>query len=292
MSRALVLRHGPLAFSALERGRGPLVLLLHGFPDTPNTWQLQLGTLADAGYRAVAVAMRGYEPSSQPADGNYQLTALADDVAAWIEQLGETRVHLVGHDWGAAVGYATAARHASRIASLTALAVPPAPGFAAQMLRSPIQIWRSRYILRVQRADAAERLRAHDFAWLEALWRSWSPGWDVPAEQLASAKRQFALPGVVEAALAWYRQGVDSRTDAGKASRALAAASVPVPTLAAGGLDDACVGARVFRRSFNAASFPAGLRLEQLEDAGHFVHLEQPARFNALLLDWLRAHSR
>lgn len=76
----LTLRHGALAFTAYAAGAGPLVLLVHGFPDLPATWAPQVQALAKAGYRAVAVTCRGYEAGSRPADANYQLTALADDV--------------------------------------------------------------------------------------------------------------------------------------------------------------------------------------------------------------------
>ena len=102
--------HGELAvalFALLVDARrsheGPVVLMLHGFPDTLHSWQGQLDAFAAAGYRAVAVAMRGYEPGSQPADGDFALEALAGDVSAWIDQLGAGQVHLVGHDWGAAI---------------------------------------------------------------------------------------------------------------------------------------------------------------------------------------------
>ena len=116
-----------LTFSALAAGDGRehrgLVLLLHGFPDTPHSFRHQLRALADAGYRAVAPVMRGYEPGSQSADRDYSLTALATDVNGWLDQLGTDAAHLVGHDWGAAVAFVAGAQHPERFRTITAMAV-------------------------------------------------------------------------------------------------------------------------------------------------------------------------
>ena len=105
---ALTLKAGPLSFSAHAAGAGPIVLLVHGFPDHAHSWRFQLPVLAEAGYRAVAPTLRGYEPSSQPADADYHIVRMAEDVVAWIDDLGGEPVHLVGHDWGAIIAYAAA----------------------------------------------------------------------------------------------------------------------------------------------------------------------------------------
>ena len=114
---ALRLHAGPLTFSSLAAGVGPPVLLVHGFPDHARSWRLQLPALAEAGYRAVAPTLRGYEPSSQPADGDYHIVRMAED-------LGGEPVHLVGHDWGAVIAYVAAALAPDRLRSLTTLAIP------------------------------------------------------------------------------------------------------------------------------------------------------------------------
>lgn len=127
----LKLANGALSFSAHGLGlddnaRGPVVLCLHGFPDNARSFRFQLPALAAAGYRAVAPTLRGYEPSSQPADGDYSLEALGRDVLAWVDGLAEKKVHLIGHDWGAAVAYVAGALAPERFHSLTTIAVPPA----------------------------------------------------------------------------------------------------------------------------------------------------------------------
>ena len=137
---------GALEFTAWEMGEGPLVLCLHGFPDTPATWRHLLPELAAAGYRAVAVTSRGYEPSSQPANGDYSLAALSGDVIDWIEALGGPSAHLIGHDWGSSICHLAAARAPDRIASLTALAVPHPAGYGAVVASDFAQLERSWYV--------------------------------------------------------------------------------------------------------------------------------------------------
>ncbi len=286
--RPLTLHHGDLRFTAWSGGEGPCVLLLHGFPDLPQTWRELMPALVSAGYRAVAVTARGYEPSSQPQDGDYQLTSLAADVPAWMDSLDIHAAHLVGHDWGSAVASAAAAATPERIHSLCLVSVPHSGRFARVAPKSLRQLWLSRYILLFQLHGAAERkLQADNSVYVETLWQRWSPGWSLPGELTNAVRERFAETGVIEAALAYYRQGADTRTPAGKASRALAASSIQVPTLALHGDRDGCIAPKVFRRSMRTEDFPAGFRVETLANCGHFPQLEQPWDFNRRVLDWL-----
>lgn len=287
----LTLHHGALAFTAYAAGAGPLVLLVHGFPDLPATWAPQVQALAKAGYRAVAVTCRGYEAGSRPADANYQLTALADDVAAWLDDLNAEQAHLVGHDWGASIAYAAAARNPQRFVSLCTMAVPHTGRFAAAMATSVKQLWLSRYIVMFQvRGLAERRLAAKDFAYVDTLWQRWSPGWDYDKNLTRAVRQRFAEPGALAAVLAYYRQGTDGKTVQGKLARQLSQQPVPVPTLALHGERDGCIDPAIFRQSLVPADFPAGLEIETLKDCGHFLHREQPEQTNRLLLDWLGRH--
>ncbi|MEL6983680.1 MAG: alpha/beta fold hydrolase, partial [Actinomycetota bacterium] len=107
---ARTLHASGLEFSATEWGdpSGPAVLCLHGFPDSPATFHHQITPLTDAGYRVITPTLRGYEPSSQPTDGDHTLATLATDVIGWLDDLGVEHAHLVGHDWGAAIVTLTA----------------------------------------------------------------------------------------------------------------------------------------------------------------------------------------
>src|SRR5712692_1264958 len=113
-----------LEFAILEAGSGPLALCLHGFPDCAHTWRHLLPALADAGFHAVAPFMRGYAPTGVPADGAYQIGALAADAAALHEALGgDEDAVLIGHDWGAEAAYCAAAHAPQRWRLLVTLAV-------------------------------------------------------------------------------------------------------------------------------------------------------------------------
>ena len=138
----LRLSNGDLEFSALASGLkenegGPLVICLHGFPDNARSFRFQLPALAKAGYRVIAPTLRGYEPSSQPDDKDYSFGALARDVIAWLDDLNEDKVHLIGHDWGAGITYVAGALAPERFHSLTTIAVPHAAGFPRACDRYP-----------------------------------------------------------------------------------------------------------------------------------------------------------
>lgn len=284
---ALTLTNGPLRFSARALGSGPVALCLHGFPDTLRTFDTLLPALAGAGWRGVAVAMRGYEPQSQPADGDYYAVRMAEDVAAWIEQLGGEPVHLIGHDWGATIAFAAAALAPEQVASLTVLAVPHPLRFAEAYAASPAQQARSHYIVEFQAPEADVAIVADGCAWLDRLWRAWSPGWDIPEAALAAMRETFSRPGVAHATLSWYRQALDAASDAGLATQALLAKPVAVPTLGLVGEDDGCIAAEVFAAAMQADDFPSGLEVHRLAKAGHFLHRERPAAVNRLITDWL-----
>lgn len=280
-----------LRFPARAQGDGPLVLLLHGFPDCYRSFDAQLPALARAGYRAVAVTLRGYAPEAQPEDGDYSPLALAQDALAWIDALGEPRAHVVGHDWGAALAYTAAALAPERLSSLCAMAVPHSGRFLRDIRRHPRQVRRSWYMGFFQLPWIPERaIRRRDFAFLRGLWRQWSPGWAFTPAEFAPVAETFAQPGVVEAALAYYRSAVSIRALLANAKKP-AVADVPVPTLALSGELDGCIGADVFEAMSRPEDFSAGLRLERIGGVGHFLHREDPKRINRVLLDWLKERS-
>src|SRR5437868_11697438 len=112
-----------LRFAYLEQGEGPLVVLVHGFPDTAHTWDRTMGALAGAGFRAVAPFTRGYHPTQIPSDGKYDIETLGRDLIALVDALGGNAI-LVGHDWGAAASYAAAALAPEKLRMLVTLAIP------------------------------------------------------------------------------------------------------------------------------------------------------------------------
>lgn len=284
------LANGSLRFSALAAGEGPIVLLLHGFPDTPASFIHQLTALSQAGYRAVAVAMRGYEQGSQPADGDYHAVRMAEDVAAWATELTNDPVHLVGHDWGANVACAAAALRPSSFSSLTMLAVPHPVRFGEAYASSADQQQRSAYVISFQTPGFERQIVANDCAYLEGLWQTWSPGWEISPTALTAMKKTFAQPGVAGAALEYYRQAFDVDSVAGQASAALFTRPITVPTLGLCGEGDACIPPEIFLAAMRPDDFPVELETACIQAAGHFLHAEQPETVNRLLLDWLNRH--
>ena len=283
---------GPLRFSAHVCGVGPTVVFLHGFPDVRETWVHQMQACADAGYRAVAVTARGYEGSSQPDDHDYRVPSMAADVVAWLESLNVEKAHVVGHDWGAVIARAAVAVAPDRFQSLCMMAVPNGTRVAKAMLRSPRQLWLSRYMLFFQLRGVAEsRLRANDFASVDKLWRRWSPGWDYDSMLTSRVRKTLSEPGVLGAALAYYRQSLGAVSEDAREAFALAGRPVSVPCLALNGALDGCIDSSVFRSCMPAGDYPKGLALHTLSGVGHFLHLEAPGTVNQILLEWLRSHS-
>ncbi len=285
-SEKLVFENGDLRFSAVGMGEGALVLCLHGFPDNLHSFRYQLPALAEAGYRAISLSLRGYEPSSIPANGDYSVESIASDVIAVMDQLACNKAHLIGHDWGAAVAYAVAAAAPERFESLITMAVPHPGRFAREGLRIPKQLKNSWYMGFFNIPWLSDWVVArHDFAFIRKLWRDWSPRWTPDAPALDGVIDGLSQPGVLSATLGYYRAALSLQALTMSAEDAHY--PVPVPTLALTGERDGCIDSEVFERLMKPQDFPRGLAVERVFKAGHFLHQEQPQRVNALILRWL-----
>ncbi len=189
-------------FHYLEMGEGPLALCMHGFPDHAYSFRHLLPELAKAGFRGVAPFMRGYAPTEAPRDGRYQTALLSQDVLALIRELGFEQAYLIGNDWGATAVSGVSVLRPEKVTKLVTIA----SGRASEELRMDFQFlkgtWHAYY---VQLPSAEATLAHNDFAFIEAWWRDASPEWDIPEESIESIKETFRKPGVVEAALGYYR---------------------------------------------------------------------------------------
>lgn len=284
-------RANGIEFSYLEQGSGPLVLCLHGFPDHAHTFDRQLPALAGAGFRAVAPFMRGYAPTEVPANGPFQSAVLAHDVAALVDALSPNEpANVFGHDWGAIAAYGAALVAPQRIRRLVTAAVPYGMGIAQGLFGSYPQIRRSFYIWFFQLPVAEAAVSAGDYAFIEGLWRDWSPGYALPPEQMKALKATFAKPGVLEAAIGYYRHTFNPAAqlpELAELQQQIFLAPIEVPTLYFHGEKDGCLGIEFVDASMDA-SFPKGLRKVVLKNAGHFLQLEQPDEVNRALIDFLK----
>lgn len=275
-----------------ELGDGPLVLLLHGFPEFWWSWRHQLVGLAGAGFRAVAVDLRGYGDSDKPPRG-YDGWTLAGDAAGLVRALGERTAAVVGHDWGAVLAWTVATLHPRLVRSIAALSAPHPLAMRRQLWRDRRgQRAASRYLLGFQLPRLPERrLRADDAAYVGQLMRSWSGRpWTGTAEFAEAERRNreaIQIPGVAHCALEYYRWA--ARSQLRSEGRRFAAAldrRVTVPALQLHGHADPCVLERTARAS--AAWSGVGYRYVALPGVGHFPHQEAPQRTTEVLVDFLR----
>jgi epoxide hydrolase 4 len=285
MRRGEVMASG-VRYAYLEEGTGPLVLLLHGYPDNAHSWEHQLGALAAAGYRAVAPFMRGYPPTGVPPGAFYDRATLACDVAALVDGLGGGEpCHLVGQDWGAAIAYGVLGAFPERIRRAVILAVPHPVAIRRTLRRSPAQVIRSFHWFLFQLPWLPERLvRARNAAFLEFLWWLWSPAYRDRAH-VAAIRRTMAAPEVAAATLAYYRAAMQSSfQDPALADvRQRLDRPIEVPTRVLCGAKD--MRGRMLEGQRDL--FRADYDWQIVEGAGHFLHRERPAEVNRHILDWL-----
>ncbi len=279
-----------ITFHYLEMGQGPLVLCMHGFPDHAYTYQFLLPALAAAGLHGVAPFMRGYTPTTAPADGRYQSVLLSQDVVALIQAFGVEQAFLVGHDWGAQAVYGAAVLAPERIRRMVTIGAAH-PGAARGDLAVRYDrlkgIWHAFFF---QMPSAEQAVAANDFAFLEAWWRDASPEFYPPPEMMEQLKTTFRRPGVVTAALNYYRHTFHPDNRDPKLQELQERVShdpIPVPTLAFHGTKD-----RPGRlESFEAMDhlFTQGVEKVILPGAGHFVHIERPNEVNPRIVTFFTA---
>jgi pimeloyl-ACP methyl ester carboxylesterase len=267
---------GEIELHVIDEGKGPVVLLLHGFPDSSHLWRNQIPALRAAGYRVIAPDLRGFGKSSRPVGvEHYAMPNLIGDVVGLLDGLGVERAHLVGHDWGAALAWASAAILPQRTLSLTAISVGHPGVFGTLPIAQRERSW---YMLLFQFEGIAETLFIRN-DW--ALWREWT------REQgdCVNAITELSRPGAFTAALSWYRANVHP------AVQLLDQPPLPpvsVPTMGIWSDGDLFLLEEGLKRS---AAFVTGApyRYEKITSASHWVPLDAPEKLNALLLDFLKS---
>jgi pimeloyl-ACP methyl ester carboxylesterase len=272
-----------------ECGDGPLVVLLHGFPEFWYAWRHQVVGLAERGYRAVAVDLRGYGDTDKPPRG-YDLWTLAGDIAGLVPALGEGRAAVVGHGWGGVVGWTVAALHPRRVNALVAVSAPHPLAIRRAVVREPRGQARALAgVAGFQLPRWPERALSVDDG-VERIMRARAgPGWVSTTDFEGAVARYRAaarIPGVAYCSMEYYRWAVRSQLRAeGRRFASAVARHAEVPVLGLHGADDPWLLPRTA-----AASTPwAGERhtLEVLPGVGHFPHEECPAAVTARIADFL-----
>ncbi len=288
-----MVRANGIALHVAEMGAGPLVLLLHGFPQFWWAWHQQLLDLADAGYRAVAVDLRGYGASDKPPRG-YDSPTLAADMAALVTSLGESNAMVVGTDLGGTLAWTMAASHPRVVRSLVALgaAHPLRMRHELRLGAGPRQRQASAYILRTfQVPRRAENLLSRDPTWVRALYDRWTgprwrgtPGYVHDVARYAEAMR---IHPVSFCAAEHYRWMVRSliRADGRRYAEALRA-PITAPVLHLHGDFDTCVLPGTAQGSGQYVTGQYEWRV--LDGVGHFPHNEVPEFVSGELIRWAK----
>jgi len=260
-----------IEFSYLEAGdpSKPLILFLHGFPDTADTWNEFLPIFGAAGFHAVAPFMRGYNPTAIPANGDYSVETLAHDALAIMDGFHQDSAIIVGHDWGAITGYVAANMAPQRVKKLVTLSIPHPRAISV----SPAFFFYSPQFAQLPLGQISEWfVQRNNFAYLDALYAKWSPAWRVPENMLSKMKEDFSQPGRLGAALGYYRSFI--RDGLNPAKLALLRQKTSVPTLCLVGNEDGATNSEWFAKTPEAFTGP--YELDVVKNSGHFIQREQP----------------
>jgi pimeloyl-ACP methyl ester carboxylesterase len=271
---------GGVRLHYVEAGEGPLVVLLHGFPEFWYSWRRQIPALAQAGFHVVAPDMRGYNLSDKPKGWRaYDADLLADDVAGLVRHFGEQRAHIVGHDWGAAVAYALAMRHPQVVRRLAILNVPH-PARMLEAFRTSRQLRKSWYMFFFQLPWLPEHLMAREeYSFAKRSLRAGSKG-SFSDEDLERYVPAWSQPGALTGMVNYYRAAL-RRSPRGAIARMT---PIEAQTLVIWGERDRYLGSELAEP---AREWVPNVRVERIPEATHWVQHEAAERVNELLLGFL-----
>jgi pimeloyl-ACP methyl ester carboxylesterase len=271
-------RHGALAAGPAD---GPLVLLLHGWPEFADSWTDVLVGLGAAGYRAVAVDQRGYAPGARPVKlADYAINHLVDDALAFADSQGGGRFHLVAHDWGGMVAWVLASAHPDRLRTLSVLATPHPAALKQAAAADVNQYHRLEYVrlFRLDGHQAEAALLADGAARLRAAY-----GGRIPDELVERNIARLSEPGALTGTLNWYRGATDDDFD-------FPAGNITVPTLYLWGDQDGALGRAAAQATGDFVT--ADYRFEILEGVSHWIPEEVPDRITPMIIEHLQAAER
>ncbi|WP_433294013.1 alpha/beta fold hydrolase [Actinoplanes sp. CA-030573] len=267
---------GEVRLHYVEAGDGPLIVLLHGFPEFWFGWRLQIKALADAGFRVVAPDMRGYNLSSRPEGvDSYDTDKLTGDIRDLIHRLGAQSALLAGHDWGGSVAWATAMAHPEVVDRLAILNAAH-PRKLSEGLHHPGQLRKSWYFFFFALPDLPDAVvHANNWHFFRHFLHDADPAFT--ADEMDHYIEAWSQPGAATGMINYYRSSV--RTPAKKSEAAIQ--PIKAPTLVIWGQRDAYLGPELAEPDRD--DVPGLERVERLPDASHWVHHDQADRVNELL---------
>jgi epoxide hydrolase 4 len=278
----LTFRNGTVSLHAVAAGPldGSVVVLLHGFPEFWYGWHRQIEPLAAAGFRVIVPDQRGYNLSSKPAGVSaYALTDLVSDVIAIADQLGQERIFLAGHDWGAAVAWGVALLHPNRVAKLAILNVPHPSVMRRYLMKNRRQLRKSWYMFFFQLPYLPEAfLSASNFRRGVASLAGSSRHGTFSEDDLAQYRAAWSQPGALTAMIHWYRAAFRYRVP-------FPDRTVRVPTRILWGVRDRFLMAEMAQDSLR---YCTQAELITFPEATHWLQHEESTRVSELLIDFFR----
>lgn len=264
----------------VTQGNGPLIVLLHGFPEFWYSWRYQLPFLAERGYTVVAPDLRGYNDTDKPRTG-YDVPTLLRDIAGLIKGLGQEKAIIIGHDWGGVLAWAFAMSYPQMTERLIVMNAPH-PQAMQRAFRTLKQLRKSWYIFAFQLPwlpeNALLRNNAYEIGRMlkgAAVQKS-----AFPNEVLATYQEAMSKPGAMTAALNYYRQLIRHPLRSAKNY-----ASIGVPTLLIWGEQDIALGIEL---TYGLEQWVPNIQIKRIPDSGHWVQQEKPELVNTLIAEFLR----
>jgi pimeloyl-ACP methyl ester carboxylesterase len=264
----------------VTQGEGPLMVLLHGFPEFWYSWRHQIPFLAEHGYMVVAPDLRGYNESDKPRTG-YNVSTLLRDIVGLISGLERDRAIIVGHDWGGALAWAFAARYPQMTERLIVLNAPHPAAFARE-LRTLSQLRKSWYMFFFQLPWLPEYVLGHNHAALlgRILYRTAVQKSAFPPEVIERYREAMSKPGALTGGINYYRAAFRRSRRPRRG-----AATINVPTLLIWGEQDFALGVEL---THGIEQWVPGIQIKRLPDSGHWAQQEKPDAVNALILEFLK----
>lgn len=277
----------------LEAGQGPMLLLIHGYPDNAYSWEHQIRYFSQRGYRVIAPFTRGYSPTTTSATSYFDRATLANDMAQLILSLNDAKpAYLVGQDWGAAIGYGVLGAFPDLVRSAVLLAVPHPVEIMRTLKSSPKHVVRSFHWFLFQLPSIPELLikyrKGQFLKWLWRIWSHSSANQDPCHQQHIDHLVQSMLQGTsVQDTLAYYRAALQSQYRDPQLSRVWQRLNQPisVPTRVLCGKQD--MRREMLPRQMDLFTIEARFNWQLVDNAGHFLHREQPEIVNAGIAEWL-----